>query len=218
MDFETFLQQLPALLKDGNNLYCVLYAVATCILTQITKKIFVNKVKVEVLHKFDLASLLPFLFGTVFAALDLVFVQKMPFSWRFAVQLIISAATVGALASVIFKAVSSLSGGSIKSLMKDDVFGVFYTQLLYFGNVRKQLLDKQLKLKDFVGQVKLLVQNAKTIYGGEDADAVKKDKLHRLLVGIIDNDSIAACVDVLHNALIAVCVKRDDVKPAADNK
>lgn len=217
MDFETFLQQLPILLKDGNNLYCLLYAVATCILTQITKKIFVNKVKVEVLHKFNLASLLPFLFGTVFAVLDLVFVQKMPFSWRFVAQIVLSAATVGALASVIFRAVSSLTGGNLKSLMKDDVFGVFYTQLLYFGTVRKQLLDKQLKLKDFVAEVKLLVQNAKNIYAAEDADAVKKDKLHRLLVGIIDNDSIAACVDVLHNALCAVCKKGED-KPVTDNK
>lgn len=217
MDFETFLQQLPTLLKDGNNLYCVLYAVATCILTQITKKIFVNKVKVDVLHKFDFATLLPFLFGTVFAALDLVFVQKMQFSWRFAAQLVLSAATVGALASVIFKALSSLSGGSLKSLMKDDVFGVFYTQLLYFGNVREQLLNKQLKLKDFVGQVKLIVQNAKNIYGQDDADAVKKDKLHRLLVGIIDNDSITACVDVLHRALCAVFVKPAQ-ETVSDNK
>lgn len=207
MDFETFLQQLPTILKDVGNLYYVLYAIATCILTQITKKIFINKVKVDVLHKFDFATLLPFLFGAVFAALDIVFVQKMRFSWQFAVQLIIGAATVGALASVIFKAVSSLSGGSLKSLMKDDIFGVFYTQLLYFGNVRNQLVNKELKLKDFVDQVKLIVQNAKTIYGQEDTDAIKKDKLHRLLVGIIDNDSIAACVDVLHNALCEVCAK-----------
>ncbi|MCM1290080.1 MAG: hypothetical protein NC132_06265 [Corallococcus sp.] len=216
MDFETFLQQLPAILKDGNNLYFVLYAAATCILTQIAKKIFVNKVKVDVLHKFDFATVLPFIFGTAFAALDLVFVQRMQFSWRFAAQLVVSAATVGALSSVIFKAASSLGGGSLKNLMKDDVFGVFYTQLLYFGNVRKQLENKELKFKDFVADVKLLVQNAKIIYGEECDDAVKKDKLYRLLVGIIDSESIAACVDVLHKALSAVLVK--SAEPVADVK
>ena len=204
MDFETFLQQLPQLLKGGNDLFYLLYAALTCVLTQITKKIFINKVKVDVLHKFDFATVLPFLFSTVFAAVDLVFVQKAPFTWRFAVELIMAAATVGALSSVIFKAISSLSGGSLKSLLRDDVFGVFYTQLLYFGNVRQQLINKQMKLKDFVDQVKLLVKNATAIYMSEDTDLIKKERLHRLLVGIIDADSIQACVEVLHKALVAV--------------
>ena len=204
MDFETFLQQLPTLLRDGNNLFYLLYAVITTILTQIAKKIFVNKVKVDVLHKFDFATLLPFLFSTVFAVIDVLFVEKMPLSWQFAAQVVVGAVTVGALSTVIFKAISSLTGGSLKSLLKDDVFGVFYNQLLYFGNVRQQLMDKKITLKEFLSQVKLLVANARTIYDCDDTDVIKKDKLHRLLVGIIDNDSIAACVEVLHKSLLSV--------------
>ena len=213
MDFETFLQQLPAIITEGSNLFYLLYAAATCILTQIVKKIFVSKFKVDVLHKFDFATVLPFLFGAVFSALDLVFVTKTPFSWRFAVDLIVGAATVGALSSVIFKTISAISGGSLKSLQKDDVFGVFYSQLLYFGTVKEALANKQLKFKDFVAQVKLLVSNARSIYQSEDTDVVKKDNLRRLMVGIIDPDSIQACVEVLHKALMAVTQL-----PAADNK
>lgn len=204
MDFETFIQSLLSLVKSGDNLYYVLYALLTCGLTQIVKKIFVSKVKVDVLHKFDIAVILPFLFGTAFAAIDLVFAKKTPFSFDFVTNLFVTATTVGALATVIFKFVSSLSGQSLKGLMKNDLFGVFYTQLLYFGNVREQLLSKQLAMKDFVSQVKLLSANALKIYQTEDTLEVKKDKLFRLLEGIVARESISCCVEVLNSALAAV--------------
>ncbi|MGN1039845.1 MAG: hypothetical protein ACI4QL_00280, partial [Candidatus Fimimonas sp.] len=72
MDFETFAQQFFAFLKQSDNAYFVLYAVATCIFTQAAKKLFVNKVKVDVLHKFDFAQVLPFLFGGIFTVVDLL--------------------------------------------------------------------------------------------------------------------------------------------------
>lgn len=204
MDFETFFNALFSLLKNGDNMYYVLYALATSVLTQIFKKFVVNKVKVDVLHKFDFAVVLPFVFGLGFAAIDIVAVRHVEFSFRFVTQLVISAATVGALASVIFKLVSSLSGQNLKSLLKNDIFGAFYTQLLYFGNVRNQLLNKEISFRDFIAQVKLLAANAVAIYRTDDSDEVKKDKLARLLSGVIANDNILLCTDALNGALIAL--------------
>ena len=70
MDFEVFIESLLKLFNNGDNAYFVLYAVVTCLLTQVLKKLFVNKVKVDVLHKFDFAVILPFVLGLVFAVAD----------------------------------------------------------------------------------------------------------------------------------------------------
>lgn len=202
MDFENFLQSLLSLLKNGDNLYYVVYAVATCLLTQIFKKIFVNKIKVDVLHKIDFAVFLPFIFGVIFGAVDMIFVRHASFSFDFVVKTVVSAATIGALASVIFKFCASLSGQSLKSLLKDDIFGAFYSQLLYFGTVREQLLAKEITFKDFLSQVKLVASNAVVIYRSNVTETEKKEKLARLLVGIVDDSSISTCLETLHGALM----------------
>lgn len=215
MDFETFFNSLFSLLKNSDDLYYVLYALATSLLTQIFKKFVVNKVKVEVFHKFDFAVILPFVFGLGFAAIDLILVRHAEFSFKFVTQLVVSATTVGALASVIFKFVSSLSGQSLKSLLKNDVFGVFYSELLYFGNVRTQLLNKEITFKDFIAQVKLLSSNALAIYKTDDSEEVKKDKLARLLSGVITNENILLCADTLNSSLIAL-TQTSDKKVSGD--
>lgn len=215
MDFETFLQSLFSLLKSSDNVYYVLYALATCLLTQIFKKLLVNKVKVDVLHKFDFAVILPFVFGAVFAVIDLAMVRHLAFCFDFVAKFVVSATTIGALATVIFKFLSSLSGQSLKSLLKDDVFGVFYSQLLYFGKVRERLLNKEITLKDFVSQVKLIAANALEIYQSPDESQIKKDKLYKLLTGIVDAQSLNTCIAVLHDALLVVC---SDAEKTSDAK
>ena len=203
MDFEIFIESLFKLLTDGDNAFFVIYAVATCLLTQVLKKLFVNKVKVDVLHKFDAAVLIPFVLGAVFAVVDVFAVKGVrTFDCKIALNLLVNAATIGALATALFKLVSSLSGKSLNSMMKDDVFGMFYTQLLYYGNVRRQLTDKTASMSDFVAQVKLLAANAKSIYSADASEDDKRQRLTELLSGIIDSDSIATCVNALNKALI----------------
>ena len=88
--------------------------------------------------------------------------------------------------------------------MKDDIFGVFYTQLLYFGNARKRLADGTLTLADFIGQVRLIATNATEIYAdAEMTDEVKREKLGKLLSGIVQDSDINACTNVINRALIA---------------
>lgn len=208
MDFETFAQQFFAFLKQSDNAYFVLYAVATCIFTQVAKKLFVNKVKVDVLHKFDFAEVLPFLFGGIFAVVDLVFVRHAPFNLDFVANFAVGAITVGALAVAIFKFVSSLSGKSLKTLLKDDAFCVFYTQLLYVADVRKRLTDKSLSLKDFLSQVKSLAESAKAIYAQDISDEETKQRLLQLLA---EEDVASQNVDALHNQLCAALKKTSNV-------
>ena len=203
MDFEVFIESLFKLLKEGDNAYFVIYAVITCLLTQALKKLFVNKVKVDILHKFNVAVILPFVLGLIFAVVD-VFVIKgvRTFDCKVATNLAVNTATIGALATALFKLVSSLSGKSLSSLLKDDLFGMFYTQLLYYGNVRQQLLDKTLTLQDFITEVKLVSANALKIYAEDISEEDKRRKLSELLSGVVDDASISACVNVLNKALI----------------
>lgn len=203
MDFAKFVSQMGNLLA-GDCVYYIIYAVATCIVSQLVKKLFVNKAKVDVLHKFDWATVIPFIVATGFAALDLFVVQEVrQLDFNVCLKLILSALTIGALSSTGYKFVKSLSGQSLASLMKNDVFGVFYTQLLYFGDVRKQIADNKLTLQDFVDQVKLLAANAEAIYREEGSVDNKRCQLAKLLAGIVDDANIDTCVNVINEALVA---------------
>lgn len=203
MDFEIFIESLLKFINGCDNAYFVMYAAATCIITQIAKKLFVDKVKVDVLHKFDFAVLLPFIIGAGFAAIDVIFVRKAQcFTFNIILDVVINSVAIGALSSTIFKLVSSVSGGKLSSLMTDDVFGMFYTQLLYYGNVRSQLTDKTLTFEQFVNEVKLVAANAVGIYQTDLDEDGKRQRLAQLLTGIIDDNSVNTCVSALNKALI----------------
>ena len=208
MDFATFITSLSEYLSASDTAYFVAYAVATCLFTQLVKKIFVNKAKVDVFHKFDFAVVLPFIFGLGFAVVDCLVKGARTFSVSIALGIVVDAVSIGALATAIFKFVSSLSGQNLASLMKNDLFGVFYTQLLYFGNVRQQLLDKTLTMKDFIAEVKVIAANAQEIYASDDAAEVKRSRLARLLSGIVDDKSIEACLNALNQAMSNYIAKK----------
>ncbi len=211
MDFETFIQSLLTFLKNCDNAYFVAYAVVSCLLTQLIKKVFVNKVDADILHKFDVAVVLPFVFGGAFAIFDIIVIkQTSNFDFAYVVDWAVSTATIGALATVIFKFVSSLSGKSLKSILKDDLFGAFYTQLLYFGTVREKLLNKEISLTDFIASVKLLKDNATVIYSSTLSAGEKREKLYALLQGVIDEQSITACLNVLDKALTKLVQSQKD--------
>ena len=203
MDFATFVSLLKQYFANSDNAYFILYAVTTCLASELLKKLFVNKVKVDVLHKFDLAVIFPFIVGFVFAVFDVYVVQGVrAFNLSIVLRIVVSTLAIGALSSTMFRFVKSISGQSLSSLMKNDIFGVFYTQLLYFGNIRQQLVDKTITLQDFIEQVKLISANAESIYKSEESVDAKRCRLAKLLNGIIDEKSIDACINVLNEALI----------------
>lgn len=201
MDLETFIGLLFNYVDSCGDLQIVLYAVITCVLTQLVKKIFVNKVKVDILHKFDFAVILPFVFGVGFALLNLAINKQFTDLAESLTRIIVDGATIGALATVIFRFVSSLSGQNLSSLLKDDVFGVFYNQILYFGKAREQLIAKELSLTEFIDEVKVIVADAKQIYGEQSANDAKRNKLAELLSGVVDEKSLTSCVNIIDDVL-----------------
>ncbi len=202
MDFVTFIRSLGLYFADSANAYLLLYAVVTCVLTQICKKLFVDKIKIEILNKFDIAAVIPYIFGVGCACIDVFWVKGVrTFNTEVILQLAVTCITVGAFATLLFKFCSSLSGQSLTSLMRDEVFRTMYNQLIYFGNARKQLLDKTVTLDEFVAQVKQLSQQAQDIFQSDADDAEKRERLKSLLQGNVDEQTLDKCIELLDESL-----------------
>ena len=207
MDFATFMSQFGGLSCD--NAYLLLYAIATCLLTQAVKKLFIDRAKVEILHKFDPTPLLPFIFGTVFAVIDVYVVQgARGFGFSDLMHIALTAIAIGALASTGFRFVNSVSGQSLSSLMKNDVFGVFYTQLLYIGGIRERIKDNKLTMQEFINTVKQLTASAEDICKQDCNAETKRKLLAELLDGLVDESGIDACVSAIFDALTALFADR----------
>lgn len=211
MDFNTFVDTIVAYLKNNGNVYFVFYAVAVCLLTQAVKKLLVNKTEVNLLHKFDVAAVLPFIFGIGFAVMHTYLVTKdNSFEWEYLFRWACEGATIGALSTVTFRFVSSLSGESLKSLLCDDVFAIFYNQTVYFGKVKEMLTSGELSWKDFVAELKLVSTNTKTIYTEQTlSDEEKREKLVKLLNGILDDNTVASIIPTLHATLLGYYGKQE---------
>ncbi|MEG1706304.1 MAG: hypothetical protein RR291_02300, partial [Clostridia bacterium] len=163
----------------------------------------VRKVKVDLLHKFDFSVVLPFIIGVALAGVDYLFVKKSS-QCDFATiySAVVEGVTIGALATVIFRFATALKGKNLKSMLKDDVFGIFYNELLMFGNVKDKLVSGKLKLSDFVSEIIFLKNNTEKIYLETTDDVqTKRNRLAELLAGVIDGDTITKVIEPLNVAL-----------------
>ncbi len=207
MDLDQLIKYILTLFETSNgNMLYVAYAIFVVVLTQITKKIFVNKVNIEIFHSFDLATILPFVYGLVAAIFDRLVVDKT-WLWtgNFMYLLCLHATSLGAMAVIIFKIISTISGKNMTALLKDDTFAIFYNQLVYFGSVKEQLASGELDFSTFLDEVKLVVSNAKTIYASTtDTDNTKKTYLTELLKGIITTDNVTTVVEAIHKAMLSL--------------
>lgn len=203
MNVETIIQSLLTLFKNSSNVTYMLYAIVVCLLTQILKKIFVNKTKTEIMGTFNIAYILPFVLGMVASVLDRVLLLA---NWQWTFDCIYSVAVggvaIGAISTVMFRLVSAITKQGLSAMLKDETFAIIYHQLIYFGSIRTQLTEGKVKLNDFLSQVKLVTANSKSIYQAETDDMTKKSQLSALFKGIIDNQSFASAVDAIHAALL----------------
>lgn len=206
MDLDQIISYIATLFESSNgNMLYIAYAIAVVVLTQITKKIFVDKVNIEIFHSFDIATILPFAYGLVAAIFDrLVIDQQWLWTGNFIYLVCLHATSIGAMAVVVFKIVSTITGNNMASLLKDDTFAIFYNQLVYFGSVKDQLASGELNFATFLDEVKLVVSNAKTIYNSTDSDKTKQTALSTLLGGIITTDNLVTVVEAIHKAMLAL--------------
>lgn len=215
MDMEVFIRSVLDFIGKSNNFSYLAYSVLVCVLTEIVKKIFVKKVAVDVMHKFDVAVILPFIFGTLLAFADALCEVGLAFTVETVYNALVEGLSVGAFATLIFKFGKSISGNSLSNLLKDDVFGIFYTQMLYFGTAKQQMQEGSLTFTEFLQQVQLVASKAQEIYSAEDDDEVKRSKLVQLMGGIVSSQTMSQAVAVIHRALLSHYEKSETNKKTA---
>ena len=116
---------------------------------------------------------------------------------------------------VVFLFVAIVVFPQVTESVMHDVFGIFYTQMLYFGTAKQQMQEGSLTFTEFLQQVQLVASKAQEIYSAEDDDEVKRSKLVQLMGGIVSSQTMSQAVAVIHRALLSHYEKSETNKKTA---
>ena len=180
MDFNAIVESLMALVRHSGGAV-VVYACLVCLLTEIIKRLFIPKLKIDLNGKFDPTILVPFALGCCASVFHAMVVMKTGLSGAFD-NIVVNGLTIGATAMVIYRMLASLFGDSVKKLCKDDLFNLFYTEIFVYSDV--------------------VSEKAGEIYLSDLPDDQKKQKLAVLMSGLIDDGIIYKVIDPIHNLLV----------------
>ena len=179
----------------------VVYAGIVCLLTEVVKRLFIPKLKLDLQNKFDPTIIFPFAFGCGMAVFDAVVVKHVGIQGALN-TLVVDGLTIGATSTVLYRMFSSMFGNGIKKLQKDEIFAMFYNELFVYSDVKQKLLDGTMNYKTFLTEVSVVSQKAKEIYLQDIASECKKQKLIALMSGLVDDGIIAQIIQPIHNAML----------------
>jgi hypothetical protein len=199
METEMFFKTILQYFSDGGNLLVLAYAAATLALTQLFKKLFIDRIKVEIYQQFNFATVMPFVFGLIFALLDTFLINRKATLDTAVYDILFTTAATGALSSVIFKVVKAVSGKSIKEMLKDGTFKTIFCALAVIAEVKDKLYSGEIKLAAFVVKVKTVSDAVKELYS-TDAAADKRQALADILTDAF-GEVPEEVIDSLHEAL-----------------
>ena len=199
MDFNAMVESLMALVRHSS-IAVVVYACVVCLLTEIVKRTFIPKLKIDLQKKFDPTIIFPFAFGCLTALFDSLVVRHVGIN-GVVDSLLVDGLTIGATSTVLYRLFASTFGNGVKKLQKDEVFSLFYHELFVYSDAKQKLLSGELDYKSFVNEIKLISQKATEIYCGNMPADCKKQKLVVLMSGLVDDGIISQVATPLHNAL-----------------
>ena len=199
MDFNAMVESLMALVRHSN-IAVVVYACVVCLLTEIVKRTFIPKLKIDLQKKFDPTIIFPFAFGCAMALFDALVVRHVGIGGVMD-RLFVDGLTIGATSTVLYRLFASTFGNGLKKLQKDEVFSLFYHELFVYSDAKQKLLSGKLDYKSFVNEIKLISQKATEIYCGDMPADCKKQKLVVLMSGLVEDGIISQVATPLHNAL-----------------
>ncbi len=174
-------------------------AALACVVTALVKRFLLNKIKIDLENSFDPSALLPFAAGLVFSALFAWIGGKKEAAVVF--DILKEGLIIGALSTVIYKFYSSLDGKSLKQLLKDGFFALFYNGLMEYTDAAAKLKSGEMKLTDFIGQVQTLAANAKNICQSGSGNEERLENLKTLMRGIFSEETIEKLAPLLIQAL-----------------
>ena len=200
MDYENFFEAIFAIVRNSSNAMFLLAACSVTLVTQIVKKAFIPKLKIDLLHRFDPTALLPFLLGICIAFALRLFLHTQAISAEMCYGASVEGITIGATATAIYHALATLLK-SDKKLTKSDVYAAIYSQLMLFSDAKQKMLEKRLSYAEFTAQVTLLVDKSESIYRGAGSLVEKKAALAGLLNGMVEENNRMTVCDQLHSLL-----------------
>lgn len=200
MDFNAIIESLMALVRHSSGAV-VVYACVVCLLTEIIKRLFIPKLKIDLLKKFDPTIIVPFALGCGCSVFHAMVIQKTGLSGAFN-NIVVSGLTIGATATVLYRMFASLFGDNVKKLRRDDIFNLFYTEIFVYSDIKQRLLDGRTTMKSFVSEVKIVAEKAADIYAEDITDDMKRQRLTVLMSGLIDDGIIVKVIEPIHNVLI----------------
>jgi len=200
MDFNAIIEGLVALIRHSS-LSVVIYACVVCLLTEVVKRLFIPKLKIDLQKKFDPTIIFPFAFGCLCSLFNSLVIENTGISAMFD-NLLVDGLTIGATSTVLYRIFASAFGENLKKLKKDDVFNMFYTEIFTYTNAKQKLLDGQIDLKSFIAEIKLVAQKAEDIYSQEISADQKRQKLVMLMGGLVDDGIIYQVIEPIHNAML----------------
>ena len=202
MDFNAMIESLMALVRHSS-IAVVVYACVVCLLTEIVKRLFIPKLKIDLQHKFDPTIIFPFAFGCCMAVFDAVLVRQTGLHGALK-TLVVDGLTIGATSTVLYRMFAGTFGDGIKKLQKDEIFAMFYNELFVYSDVKQKLLAGQIDYKTFLTEVNVVASKAKEIYLQDVSAECKKQKLVALMSGLVDDGIIVQVIQPIHNALLKI--------------
>jgi hypothetical protein len=200
MDFNAMIESLMALVRHSS-IAVVVYACVVCLLTEIVKRMFIPKLKIDLQKKFDPTIIFPFAFGCAMALFDALVVRHVGIN-SVMDSLLVDGLTIGATSTVLYRLFAGTFGNGLKKLQKDEVFALFYHELFVYSNAKQNLLSGELDYKSFINEIKLISHKAVEIYCSDIPADCKKQKLVVLMSGLVDDGIIAQIIQPIHNAML----------------
>ena len=200
MDFNAMIESLMALVRYSS-IAVVVYACIVCLLTEVVKRLFIPKLKLELQNKFDPTIIFPFAFGCCMAVFDAVVVRRVGVQGALN-TLLVDGLTIGATSTVLYRMFVSMFGNGIKKLQKDEIFAMFYNELFVYSDIKQKLLSGQTDYKSFLTEVNIVSQKAKEIYVQDISPECKKQRLVSLMSGLVDDGIIAQIIQPIHNIML----------------
>ena len=117
MDFNAIIESLTAIVRHSGSAV-VVYAVVVCILTEIVKKLFIPKLKIDLLNKFDPTIIVPFALGCAASVFHSLAVQGVDLSSAFE-NVLVNGLTIGATSTVLYRMFVSVFCENVKKLKKE---------------------------------------------------------------------------------------------------
>lgn len=205
MDFEVFIEAIFALLRSSESTAFVVGCLVVCLLSLVVKRLFVSKLKIVLLNKLDVGAVLPFVLGAASAVVSFFVVDGKFAGSDTVYKLLVDALSIGATATVLLRLCEKLFTQGLDKLLRDDVFGTVYHEIMLLSSAKEKLLNREIKLSEFIANMTDFKSKALEIYSDSETDGEQKlTGLKSAIQGLVDDDSLDAIVNSLHSILISL--------------